>query len=382
MPVIAMSKPSVGDVRKLPSGRWQARYTYPDKVRRPAGFTFLTKRDATEWLSARHTDVIRAGDEWPRLLATPKAGLVFSEYARGWIARREVKGRPIAEWTRVRYVSLFEKHLNPSFGQLPLTSITRELVQQWYSGLLTDHPTTRAHAYSLLRAIFRTAARERLVPESPVDIEGAGSAGRKRAIRIATIAELETIVQAMPDPLRLAVLLGSWCALRYGEVAELRRSDVLVRENGSVAIHVQRGVTWPQSATKPLVGPPKSDAGIRTVAVPPHIAASVREHLRDHAQWGRNGLLFPSKGGAQIHAAAFHKTWARAREAAGRPDLRFHDLRHTGLTLAAQSGATIGELMLRAGHSTPAAAMRYQQASAERDQAIAERMSKMAEVAN
>jgi integrase len=67
-----------------------------------------------------------------------------------------------------------------------------------------------------------------------------------------------------------------------------------------------------------------------------------------------------------------------AREAAGRPDLRFHDLRHTGATLAAVSGATLAELMARLGHSTPGAAMRYQHAAADRDKVIAQALSKLA----
>ena len=66
-----------------------------------------------------------------------------------------------------------------------------------------------------------------------------------------------------------------------------------------------------------------------------------------------------------------------AREAAGRPDLRFHDLRHTGAVLTASTGATIAELMARLGHSTPAAAMRYQHAAQGRDQSIAELLSQL-----
>lgn len=376
-----MGRPSAGNVRKLPSGRYQARLQWPDKVRRSAPQTFLSKRDADEWLRAMHTDIVRAGKNWMALLAESEEppGLTFEPYARAWIARREVRGEPIADWTRVRYTSLLEKHLVPAFGALPLASITREAVQQWYGQLLLNRPTTRRHAYGLLRSIMKTAARERLIPESPVDIEGAGSPGRRRAVRIATVEELDAIAEAMPERLRLSVLLGSWCAMRYGEVAELRRCDVLVREDGSMAIHVQRSVSWAISTTEPKVGPPKTDAGDRLVAVPPNIVPVVRHHLKTHAQWGRTGLLFPHPvSGKQIPQGIFYKSWHKARKAAGRPDLRFHDLRHTGLTLAARAGATVGELMLRAGHASPSAAMRYQQASAERDQQIAERLAAFA----
>jgi integrase len=71
--------------------------------------------------------------------------------------------------------------------------------------------------------------------------------------------------------------------------------------------------------------------------------------------------------------------WAKARKAAGRDDLRFHDLRHTGAVLAAQQGATIAELMARLGHTTPQMAIKYQHASLDRDAEIARRLSALAE---
>ncbi len=63
------------------------------------------------------------------------------------------------------------------------------------------------------------------------------------------------------------------------------------------------------------------------------------------------------------------------RVAADRPDLRWHDLRHTGAVLAASTGATLAELMGRLGHSTPGAALRYQHAAQGRDIEIAKRLS-------
>jgi len=71
-----------------------------------------------------------------------------------------------------------------------------------------------------------------------------------------------------------------------------------------------------------------------------------------------------------------------ARVAAGRPDLRFHDLRHTGAVLAATTGATVAELMARLGHSTAGAAMRYQHATQDRDRIIALRLSDLARSAH
>ena len=128
------------------------------------------------------------------------------------------------------------------------------------------------------------------------------------------------------------------------------------------------------------VGTPKTQAGIRDVAIPPHLIPELEAHLREFVGRGRDALVFPSVGDqdVQVHPNTIYRHWYRARAAAGRPDLRIHDLRHTGAVLAAQSGATIAELMARIGHSTPQAAMRYQHAARGRDAALAARMSEIA----
>jgi integrase len=59
----------------------------------------------------------------------------------------------------------------------------------------------------------------------------------------------------------------------------------------------------------------------------------------------------------------------------GLDELRFHDLRHTGNTLAAATGASTKELMTRMGHASPQAALIYQHATEARDKAIAEALS-------
>ena len=127
-----------------------------------------------------------------------------------------------------------------------------------------------------------------------------------------------------------------------------------------------------------LVGDPTSQAGRRTVTIPPHLVPTLVEHLDRHIGPEPGDLLFPAGHGGHMAPSTLYKVWYPAREAAGRPDLRFHDLRHTGATLAAATGATLADLMARMGHSTSAAALRYQHSAADRDKAIAEALSRFA----
>ena len=357
----AAKRSGFGSLRILPSGRHQARYSAPNGRTITAPHTFDTHTDAATWLTTVRSDIVRG------LWAPPvKPGdkITFGKFAEDWWATRDLKPR-----TRAHYRTLLDRFLIPAFGDAELVSITPADVRGWYAKVTTG-PTYKAHAYALLRTITRQAVADGVLAASPCTIPKAGTSKRQVKIKPASLAELEAIVAEMPDRLRLMVLLAAWCALRFGELAELRRKDVDVKAG---VLRVRRGVTW--VAGQAIIGTPKSEAGTRDVAIPPHLLPAVKTHLRDHTAWGPDGLLFASPHGNNLTSATLYESWWPAREAAGRPDLRFHDLRHTGAVLAASTGATLAELMARLGHSTPAAALRYQHAAEGRDAIIASKLS-------
>lgn len=355
-----------GNVRKLPSGRFQARYTGPDGREHKAPTTFETKGDARAWLAMQQADITRrawlpgvSGRDVPTL----------AEYAPEALDRRPLKPR-----TREHYDDLLNRLILPTLGDLRLQTLTPEHVEDWWRALGTSTPTYRAHAYSLLRSVMDDALKDRLVAANPVHVRGGGYVRRAKRIEPATLDELETIVEHMPDRYRLMVLLAAWCAMRFGELAELRRRDIDLQRG---LVRITRGVTRVDG--KPVVGTPKTEAGVRDVAIPPHLLPAVEDHLRDHTGQTPDSLLFPARDGlSHMATSTLYRVWYPAREAAGRDDLTFHGLRHTGATLAAQTGATLAELMARLGHSTTSAAMRYQHAAKGRDAQIAGALSDMA----
>jgi integrase len=374
-----MNRRGFGYVRRLPSKRYQASYAGPDLQRHLAPVTFTTKGDAEAWLAEERKEV--ESGKW-RPPAVRKAEVLrasqaetLSEYATRWLTQRRVKGEPLRPNTVIDYRRALRLYITPHFGDRPVTDITRADIRDWHGNVLrsvSDRP--RAKAYAVLRTIMNSAVEDELIDVNPVAIRGAGVARRKRGIEPASLHELATIVEAMPERLRLMVLLATWCALRYGELAELRRRDIDLTNE---VIKVRRAVTFTPGA--PMVGPPKTDAGVRDVAIPPHLMEAVRAHLKDHTKPGRDALLFPADLGGHLHESVVYRYWNKARKAAGRPDLRFHDLRHTGATFAAQAGATTAELQSRLGHTTADAAMIYQHAAKGRDRQLAQQLSKLAE---
>lgn len=385
---MARTSGTFGTVEQLSGGHYRARFTGPDGRRYKAPTTFLTKGDARAWLSLQQADIIRRAWTPPEATPTVDRKLTFREYAKVWLAHRRVKGDALKVRTREHYAWLLDEHLYPTFGAMPVSAITADDVRAWHTRMGKATPTARSHAYGLLNAIMNTAVADGKAALSPCVIRGAGTSRRVHKIRPASLAELEALTNAMPAPYQAMILLASWCALRFGELTELRRKDVelstfIERDDQGQEVTVHEGLIHVERAVVRAgdgyeVTSPKSDAGTRDVAIPPHLVPVLQAHLETHVGTRGDALLFPAKHGGHLAPATLYRRFYTARTAAGRPDLRFHDLRHSGAVLAAQTGATLAELMARLGHSTPQAAMRYQHAAQGRDRQIAAALSRIA----
>lgn len=273
-------------------------------------------------------------------------------------------GRPVGRTGRLSpsLVAAWQKAGRPMPG--PVTASVGQ----------APRPTaTIAQAYRTLRAALNDAVTDGHIPTNPCQLPRAAevkAAERKHA----TPSEVDAIASAMPAHLSAAVHVAAYTGLRAGELFALTRAHV---DLDAGTLRVDRALL--ELHGQPVTfGPPKTDSSRRTVHMPPHVTAILRDHLDAHARKGAGALVFAQLDGTPLPTHRRTALFARARKAADRPDLRWHDLRHTGATLAAQAGASIRELQHRLGHSTYAAAMRYQHASHERDREVADRLSVLA----
>lgn len=354
---------SFGAVRKLPSGRYQASYLDPAGTRRTAPETFTAKMDADAWLAMQRA-AIESGSWRGRDDRT-----TVGEFADEWVKALQVRDR-----TRYHYKVNLEKWVKPTFGTTPMSAVTPAMVRKWVGGFPTDTPAARANAYRVLAQVFRAAVEDGIVSESPVKVKGAGQYTRKREGHALHAPDVYALAEQVPEGRRLAILLGAFCALRPGEVLGLRRRDVdprmhslSIRETAS-AVH----------AGSSRIGPVKTASSVRTVHYPSPLQEAVLEHLEKHTGTAPADHLFPSPrgGGEPLSYGGYLHMFKRAAAAADLGDLKPHDLRHTGATLAAGTGATTRELMARLGHTSPSVAMRYQHAAKERDKSIADALGR------
>ena len=364
-----MARRQFGRVRQLPSGRWQARGRTPTGDVRALG-TYRTKAEASQALAAFETDLARG--HW-----VPKQDLVrFADYAD---TRHQT--RPLKPRTRESCADHLRLRINPTLGSVPVSRLTPAVVRAWHADLRRRADAAArggavlSHSYRVLRAILTTAVEDELLPRNPCTIKGAGT-DRPRERRLPTEAEIWAVADAVPPRYRTLVWLAAATALRSAELAGLRRCDVDLLHR---QLHVRQ--TYVEPARGPaFFGPAKSGAGTRTIHMPAVVVPLLEEHLGQWSGDGPEGLIFLSEKGQPLSRHNRRRWWREACAAAGLPaTTHLHDLRHAGLTLAAQSGATLKELMSLAGHSSPRAALVYQHAAEHRAADLAQAMSRRLE---
>ncbi|MET0902284.1 MAG: site-specific integrase [Acidimicrobiales bacterium] len=294
----------------------------------------------------------------------PTAGRVpLDTYARTWL-----RDRPLRPRTRELYEGLLRLHILPTLGAVELARLTPPKVRAWYADLTRGHhpgASTAAKAYRLLRTICSTAVADGIIAANPCDIDGAGRE-RPDERPVATVAEVYALADAVGAEHRLAVLLACFAGLRLGELQALRRRHV---DLGSAALRIVEQTLVLRDGTH-VTGPPKTDAGLRVIAIPESVVDELRKHLVTVPE-DPDALVFGRPGGRPFRRATLYTAWHAATKRLGMKGFHIHDLRHTGNTLAAATGASTKELMARMGHSSARAALIYQHATRDRDVVIA-----------
>jgi integrase len=327
-----------------------------------------TERQALKWLTLIEGDIIKG--EW----TVPEAGeIVLDKYGAQWISERKLAPR-----TRQGYEYLFALHVAPHLGLLALAAIKPATIRAWRKTLLDGGcPEPQAvKAYTLLRAILNTAVKEdEIIRQNPCRIKGYDQYHTPER-PTATIPQVFALADAMPARFSALVIVGAFSSLRWGELAELRRRDVDL-ETGIVRVSRKLAVL----RGRVEIGPTKSASGVRVVALPAVAVEALRRHMGEggYVEEGSDALIFTGAKGSHLRTSTFGPAvkWRTTVVTVGlREGFHFHDLRHTGNTLAASSGASTRELMTRMGHSSMRAALIYQHATSERDREIADGMNR------
>lgn len=273
-----------GSIRRLPSGRWQARYPEPSGTLVSAPTTFGTKGDASRYLARVQADQERG--EWHdhRL-----GRITFAEWTDRWLASNPSK----RSTTLARDTTVLRAHALPVLGSRPIASITpadiKAVVDEMASKLAPDIVRTNL---AVLRAVFNAAVDSELLGRSPVrNIRTARADPRERPTL--TMDEILRLADAIPQRYRALVLVGAVLGLRWSEAIGLRVSDVdFLRRTLTV------NQTISEVEGRLNVAPTKSRKSKRTMSVPQFVIDELARHAARSTLSGDDLLFVGPKGGA------------------------------------------------------------------------------------
>ncbi|WP_182878532.1 tyrosine-type recombinase/integrase [Mycobacteroides abscessus] len=380
-----------GNIRKLPSGRYQARYPSPvDGSSTPAPTTFTTKKAAAAYLAEVQTDIERGRWKSAEQLAAEEAEAAAERAGTLTIAQLgDVWMESIpSENHRVISASRLRRFINPELGDILVTELTRERCEKWHRDmeerLCPGAPTQRTRTYAALHAMLKLAVHMDLIAASPLRIKGLLVDRPAREPQTATPAEVDQLAAAMPPELSMFLQISAWCGLRLGEVNGLQIGDITVDRTTPcpllpvVRIQIRRHVVQGRGTGSMTIVPGSKATGrTESVVVPPHLHVALWKHIEKYARHVEPQWVFPGTRTVDmpVGPATVDRRWRIARGKCDMEHLIFHDLRRTSSTTAAMAGATVGELKERLRHRSSEAAERYIVAARGADAELAHRMS-------
>jgi integrase len=354
-------------------GSWYFQCTVPtlsgrkERVQR-GGFT--SKKQAT---AERDAVLARSREE-----CTTQTWTV-ARFVRYWLS---IKTR-VRPSTLRSYTEHVENYLIPYLGSTRLGELTGRQVQAMFAELVTRETrsgrpiaaSTLHRIRATLRAALNAAIREGLIRDNPARFIELPDPRRPQAQVWTTnrVREWERTGERFPVAVWTAELLAHFLdfvagdrlfamwwlvalrGLRRGELAGLRWIDIDLDE-GVIMISQQR-ITFGNVTT---VGPPKTRASRRVIALDRHTVRVLREHQRRQQKerleageaWVESGYVFTKPDGTPLNPDHLTRRFRYLVRKSGLPPVRLHDLRHGAATLAQAAGADLKSVQEQLGHSS------------------------------
>jgi integrase len=334
-----------GSISRRKDGRWYARVSLPNGQRH--GKYFPSQRECREWLKETLAQV----DDG---LTAEGANEMLSTFLERWLVIIADSLRP----STVRaYTNSVRKYIMPGIGRRRMKDLRPDHIQQLYAKCKragAKEGTLKA-IHVALHCALNSALRCGALKRNPADVVNKPRV-HHREMKTLTLDQVQVLLDATREHelgtlLHLAISTG----LRQGELLGLRWSD----------LDWKTGVLQVQRQLQRVAGQglqfmePKTSAGRRSVVLGRELLARLGEHRKRQmeyrliagARWQESGLIFPSTIGTPMDARDLLRNFKAVLAAAGLPEVRFHDLRHTAATLMLQQGVPFKVVQESLGHA-------------------------------
>ena len=346
--------PNEGTIHQLPSGSWRVQVRLDGQR---LGKTFRRQAQAKNWLN-EISEQIAGG------LTYDVAKITLGEFVDDWYAIHKTR---LKVNTQDSYARTIRLHIKPNLGDIKLLDLTPAILQNRYNQIAAVGITTRPLqiAHSILHQALDHACRLGLLARNPSDLVILPTPEMDHEIRdlhVWTESQVSSFILSLEGQRnRYLYQLALAAGMRRGELVGLQWSAIDFLD--STLTVRQQVVELPGGGWK--FQSPKTRAGRRTFAIGPGLIDALRAQIsvvdlaRQFAQssnrytWEENDLVFPSLNGTPQNGYNLSKEFDRLARAAGLPDIRFHDMRHTAASIMLANGIPLIEVSRILGHSKP-----------------------------
>lgn len=281
----------------------------------------------------------------------------LSVVATQWLA--DIDDSDLAPGTKRLYRFVTESYVLPRLGELRLREVTVPVIDRLLTSVSQAHgPAAAKSTRSVVSGILGLAVRHGLLPMNPVRETPARRATRgSRRPRALTVEETRqllarlvddpaAVLQGLPD--LVAFMLGT--GLRIGEACAVRPTDI---DFSAGTLSVGGTVTRDRLRGLFIQERPKSDAGLRTIALPPQTLDLLRRRVRTLPAVSDPLVIFPSARGLLRDPSNTSGDLRKALDRAGFPWATSHTFRKTVATRLDDAGLSARQIADHLGHSRP-----------------------------
>lgn len=270
--------------------------------------------------------------------------------------------------TRIAYESDIRIHIIPALGAVKLEALNTHTIQKFYNSLTKGvdgksglSAKTIKNIHGVLHHALKQAVSNGLLRANPADACTLPRIEKKelKPLNEKEISEFLKAIQGhrFEDIFKVTLFTG----LREGEVLGLTW-DCVDFTNGTLKINKQLQLHQEKGMNAYTLASPKNGKG-RIVAAAPTVMECLRQHkigqsickLSLGSEWkNRDDLVFTDEFGSHLTKATVYRGFKAVAKSIGRPDARFHDLRHSYAVAAIRSGDDIKTVQSNLGHATAA----------------------------
>lgn len=345
-----------GTITHRKDGRWEAKYSYTDKLGQPKRGSVYgrTQKECRQKL----TQILKEVDEGGYQKA--EKSYTVKEWFTEWLDTycRSLKPRTLND-----YKSRSQRYIIPNLGKAKLSALSPIIIQRFINRLSEGYqdqkplsPKTVQNIHGILHSALKQAVVSGVIAHNPADNTKLPKVKKPelKPLMDDDIAAFLNVIRG--DPYERVYIVDLFTGMRQSEILGLQWKDVDFEKQ---EIHVCRQLQKDRTSKDYIYLDETKNGKDRVIPIPPTVVAALKKQRVQQKEWQlaagpawkpEYDLVFTNEFGAHLHHSTVYHHFKKLVKQIGMDETRFHDLRHSMAIMALQNGCSTKAVSDMLGH--------------------------------